>query len=162
MDGLDLLQKFKAAKPDLYVVMGTGYADKDKVKIAIESGANGYIVNPFSYNQFEASIKRFVEHIKANGVNNGPLEEIDLEQFGVAPSKPSTKETEESKEEKEGEASKEESSEEGEEGDKSPEAKEEAPKEDEDKKEENSLLTLGTICAKTTPQHFKFGLGWLR
>jgi two-component system chemotaxis response regulator CheY len=48
MDGLEALQAIKAGEVDCAVVMITASATADTVRLAIESGAAGYIVKPFN------------------------------------------------------------------------------------------------------------------
>lgn len=50
MDGMTILQKIKSIKPDLPVIMITGYGTVDSAVIALKSGAYDYIEKPF-YNE---------------------------------------------------------------------------------------------------------------
>jgi DNA-binding NtrC family response regulator len=47
-DGLDLLQKIKQKRPDLHVVIVTGYASIDTAVEAIRKGASDYVSKPFT------------------------------------------------------------------------------------------------------------------
>jgi DNA-binding NtrC family response regulator len=48
LNGLDLLPKIKRHRPDLPVVMVTGYASIDTAVEAIRRGASEYLAKPFS------------------------------------------------------------------------------------------------------------------
>ncbi|SFX60486.1 response regulator transcription factor [Marinospirillum alkaliphilum] len=48
MNGLDVLKTIKSEQPDTVVVMITGDAQARSVNQAIDAGANGYILKPFS------------------------------------------------------------------------------------------------------------------
>ena len=47
-NGLDVLPKIKAHRPDLPVVIVTGYASIDTAVDAIRSGASDYMAKPFT------------------------------------------------------------------------------------------------------------------
>ena len=47
-NGLDLLQKIKQKRPDLHVVIVTGYASIDSAVEAIRKGASDYVSKPFT------------------------------------------------------------------------------------------------------------------
>jgi DNA-binding NtrC family response regulator len=47
-NGLDVLQKIKAKKPDVHIVIVTGYASIDTAVEAIQKGASDYLSKPFT------------------------------------------------------------------------------------------------------------------
>ena len=47
-NGLDVLQRIKAKRPDLRVVIVTGYASVDTAVEAIQKGASDYMAKPFT------------------------------------------------------------------------------------------------------------------
>jgi DNA-binding NtrC family response regulator len=49
--GLELVERALAVHPFLAVVMVTGVDDPDIAELALQSGAFGYLVKPFSHNQ---------------------------------------------------------------------------------------------------------------
>lgn len=48
MDGMEILEKVKKAKPKLYVVVITGYSTVKNAVKAMKLGANDYISKPFN------------------------------------------------------------------------------------------------------------------
>jgi len=48
MDGMEILEKAKKAKPELYVVVITGYSTVKNAVKAMKLGANDYISKPFT------------------------------------------------------------------------------------------------------------------
>ncbi len=57
-DGLDVLQKIKAKRPDLHVVIVTGYAWIDTAVEAIQKGASDYMPKPFTPEELYNMTKR--------------------------------------------------------------------------------------------------------
>ncbi len=58
MDGFELLKAIKAVKPDVGVIMMTGYADAYSVKDALLLGADDYITKPFKSFEISMVIER--------------------------------------------------------------------------------------------------------
>lgn len=56
MDGLQALKEIKAIKPELDVIMVTGYPDVDTAEKAVKLGAYDYIVKPFDLAYFKLAI----------------------------------------------------------------------------------------------------------
>ena len=48
MDGMEILEKVKTAKPKLYVIVITGYSTVKNAVKAMKLGANDYISKPFN------------------------------------------------------------------------------------------------------------------
>jgi two-component system chemotaxis response regulator CheY len=62
IDGLELL-KFVRANPlisKMPFIMATGNKDKQKVRTAVQSGVNNYVVKPFTVNQLKSKIEAVV------------------------------------------------------------------------------------------------------
>jgi DNA-binding NtrC family response regulator len=57
-NGLDVLQKIKAKKPDLRVVIVTGYASVDTAVEAIQKGASDYMPKPFTPDELYSMTNR--------------------------------------------------------------------------------------------------------
>ena len=56
MDGILALQEIKAIRPELDVIMITGYPDVDTAQKAVSLGAYDYIVKPFDLAYFKLAI----------------------------------------------------------------------------------------------------------
>lgn len=63
--GLEVLKALRELSPSLVVLMVTGHTDRDTVKAAIDSGANGYIVKPFNAGKVLDTIATALEKAKA-------------------------------------------------------------------------------------------------
>lgn len=48
LSGIDVMKQAKVVKPDCFCVIITGQSDMDTVRSALESGARGFVVKPFS------------------------------------------------------------------------------------------------------------------
>ncbi|MDD5005586.1 MAG: response regulator [Candidatus Omnitrophica bacterium] len=58
MSGLDILKKIKGKRPDLKVIIITGYKSVDTATEAINAGAVDYIVKPFAAKEILKSVER--------------------------------------------------------------------------------------------------------
>jgi DNA-binding NtrC family response regulator len=65
MNGLDLIPKVKARRPDLPVFMISAYGDAERVKTALERGASKFITKPVDFPQLKQDVSRVV--VKARG-----------------------------------------------------------------------------------------------
>ncbi|TAK92213.1 MAG: response regulator [Burkholderiaceae bacterium] len=70
IDGLEVLQQIKAARPQTLVLMVTASRDVDTVKTAIGRGANGFIIKPFNGRTVLDTLKAAVD--KAEEVSASP------------------------------------------------------------------------------------------
>jgi DNA-binding NtrC family response regulator len=82
MNGLELTKKAKRIKPDVKVVIMTGFIDKISYDKAIEAGASDFIKKPFSLKELTIRIK----HIKMQEELHGSRKELEkrvkeLEEF---------------------------------------------------------------------------------
>ncbi|HBO96558.1 MAG TPA: response regulator [Candidatus Omnitrophica bacterium] len=58
VDGLDVLKAMKAKRPNLNVVMVTGYKAVETAGEAARLGASGYIIKPFKSDEILNTVKR--------------------------------------------------------------------------------------------------------
>lgn len=58
-DGKELIAKIEACQPDANVVMVSAHSNVDNVKEAIEKGAKGFVVKPFSPKKIAAMLRKF-------------------------------------------------------------------------------------------------------
>ena len=61
MNGIDALKGIKALDPNARVVMCTAVGQEQMVKLAIKSGARGYIVKPFQAPKVLDEVKNILE-----------------------------------------------------------------------------------------------------
>ena len=62
-DGLDLMQDLRKKKPNLRVVIVTGYASVDTAVEAIRRGADDYMAKPFTPDELTATAARAIERV---------------------------------------------------------------------------------------------------
>ncbi len=60
-NGLDALEEILAGRPDAFVVMVSAHSTFENVQVAIERGARGFIVKPFSISKFQMLVDKFVD-----------------------------------------------------------------------------------------------------
>lgn len=60
MSGLTALKEIKKIKPDLPVLIVTGYDSVETATVAIQSGAADYIVKPFEPEQISRSVRKIL------------------------------------------------------------------------------------------------------
>jgi len=58
MNGLDLLPRVKAARPDVPVIMVTAYGDSDTERRALEGGAEALLSKPIDFDLLRGRIDR--------------------------------------------------------------------------------------------------------
>ncbi|AOT09257.1 response regulator [Pseudoalteromonas luteoviolacea] len=58
-DGKELIAELAQINPDINVVMVSAHSTVDNVKDAIERGAKGFVVKPFSPKKIAAMLKKF-------------------------------------------------------------------------------------------------------
>ena len=61
MSGIDAVIKLRADGVTTPIVMVTTEAEKDKVLIAIKSGANDYLIKPFNPKDITAKLEKFLQ-----------------------------------------------------------------------------------------------------
>jgi DNA-binding NtrC family response regulator len=67
MNGLDLIPKVKARRPDLPVFMISAYGDPERVQTAIERGASKFLTKPVDFPQLKQDVSRVVADATASG-----------------------------------------------------------------------------------------------
>ncbi|HOW36585.1 MAG TPA: response regulator [Candidatus Omnitrophota bacterium] len=61
VSGLEILQKIKEKRPDLKVIVVTGYKSVETATEAVKLGAAGYIVKPFKSNEILAAVQNNIK-----------------------------------------------------------------------------------------------------
>ncbi|MGE5790140.1 MAG: sigma-54-dependent transcriptional regulator [Syntrophaceae bacterium] len=64
MDGIQLMEEIKKARPDLTVIIMTAYATVDTAVKAMKRGAYDYTVKPFNPEDLSMTIRKILEHQK--------------------------------------------------------------------------------------------------
>jgi DNA-binding NtrC family response regulator len=58
VNGLEVLRKIKQERPDVDVIIITGYKSVETATEAVRLGASGYIVKPFKSNEILTTVKK--------------------------------------------------------------------------------------------------------
>ena len=58
INGLDILQQIKEKRPDVKVIIVTGYKAVETAAEAVRLGASGYIVKPFKSDEILATVRK--------------------------------------------------------------------------------------------------------
>ncbi len=64
MDGIELVKRARAIRPEMGVIYMTGYANLNSAKDAIKQGAYDYILKPFELDEIRRAVKSAVQKIK--------------------------------------------------------------------------------------------------
>jgi DNA-binding NtrC family response regulator len=83
MDGMDLLRALRKEKPDVYVIVMTGYSTVQNAVEAMKLGAFDYLPKPFSEDELQLTVERAVEK-KSLVEENLSLRKELLDQFGFS------------------------------------------------------------------------------
>ncbi len=62
LTGIDVLKVLKGNRPDMTVIMMTGYAETDFAIEALNSGATAYLLKPANIEQIKGLLKQAIEH----------------------------------------------------------------------------------------------------
>jgi YesN/AraC family two-component response regulator len=62
MDGLDVLQQIKRLRPDISVIIMTGYASKDIAVQALRFHADDFIEKPFAPEELKQKVRKMLRH----------------------------------------------------------------------------------------------------
>ncbi|MDF1613532.1 sigma-54-dependent transcriptional regulator [Desulfurivibrio dismutans] len=73
MDGLEVLSRVKGLRPDLGVIMMTGYGTIDSAVEAIKLGAFDYLTKPFPEERLAAVIEHCLENSRLRDEASGPV-----------------------------------------------------------------------------------------
>lgn len=60
MDGIETLRKLKELKPDVKLLVSSGYKSVETAQDAVAAGASNYIVKPFSRAELLAAVKKLL------------------------------------------------------------------------------------------------------
>ena len=71
MDGAEVFRQIKTIKPNLPVVIITGYPDSDMMARALANGPFGVMNKPFSESDILAAVNSFIQAGKATGKRTG-------------------------------------------------------------------------------------------
>lgn len=66
MDGMEILEKVKKAKPATYVIVITGYSTVQNAVKAMKLGANDYISKPFNEDDIIIAVRHAIQTIDDN------------------------------------------------------------------------------------------------
>lgn len=61
LDGFSALSQIKAIEPDAFVVMVSAHSSVDNIKKALESGAKGFVVKPYTSIKIADMLKKYRE-----------------------------------------------------------------------------------------------------
>jgi len=84
MDGIQFLEEMRKQKPDLPVLIMTGYPSVPNAAAAVRLGASDYVTKPFTPEQITQSVRRLLAHRGANGQDQSAVEAPVVESW-VAP-----------------------------------------------------------------------------
>jgi len=73
MDGLSVLTSMKRLNKNIFIVLVTADDSIDSIQTAISSGANGYVVKPYSYEKILDVVNNY---LLVNDLNDKNLEDI--------------------------------------------------------------------------------------
>jgi len=72
MDGIEILENIKKRKPQIPVIIYTGYGSVTTAVAAMRRGAADYLTKPFSPEELKLSIRRALEETELHNVINSP------------------------------------------------------------------------------------------
>jgi len=78
--GLEALQRIKEQRPDIEVIVVTGYATVQSAVQAMKNGAYDYVNKPFSMDEFRLILERVAGHLKLKTENRMLREKIKSKQ----------------------------------------------------------------------------------
>jgi len=78
--GLEALQRIKEQRPDIEVIVVTGYATVQSAVQAMKNGAYDYVTKPFSMDEFRLILERVTVHLKLKTENRMLRERIKSKQ----------------------------------------------------------------------------------
>ncbi|MDO5073713.1 MAG: sigma 54-interacting transcriptional regulator [Neisseria animaloris] len=78
MDGLQVLQHLKNARPDVPVILMTAYAGVDTAVTALKSGAFDYIIKPFDLDEIQALVAKALQYKKSSQEENFIIDKLEL------------------------------------------------------------------------------------
>jgi len=60
VNGLEILKQVKAKKPDLKIIVVTGYKSVETAQEALKAGASDYVVKPFESKELKRAIQKII------------------------------------------------------------------------------------------------------
>ena len=82
-DGMEALNKIKCSRPDIVIVVVTGYGTVQSAVQAMKNGAYDYVTKPFSMDELKLLLERVANHLKLKSENRMLREKIKSKQgFG--------------------------------------------------------------------------------
>jgi signal transduction histidine kinase len=78
MSGLEVLQQVRENKPDVAVVIMTGYAALENAVQAINRGASAYIVKPINVEALKAILKKALREVRLSQENERLIDRLQL------------------------------------------------------------------------------------
>ncbi|MBN2385335.1 response regulator [bacterium] len=76
MDGINVLERIKMLKPEILVIIMTGYASLDSAIASIRKGAFDYLIKPFQVESLKLLISRSIEMKRLTENNTNLLKEL--------------------------------------------------------------------------------------
>ena len=61
MDGLEVLRRLQSTYPDAFIVIASGCSSVSNVQTALQSGASGFVVKPFSVSKVADILRKYTE-----------------------------------------------------------------------------------------------------
>jgi DNA-binding NtrC family response regulator len=81
--GIDALRRIKERRPDVVVIVVTGYGTVQSAVQAMKNGAYDYVTKPFSLDELKLLLERVVSHLKLKSENRMLREKVKSKQgFG--------------------------------------------------------------------------------
>jgi signal transduction histidine kinase/CheY-like chemotaxis protein len=77
MNGIEMVKKARAYRPDMGVIFMTGYANLNSAKDAIKQGAFDYILKPFELDEIRRAVKSAIQKLKKESEEKSPTQQID-------------------------------------------------------------------------------------
>lgn len=81
--GVQVLEELRAGGHGVAVIMVTAASERDTVRRAVGHGVDGYLVKPFSREQFNERLREFAALASAPGPGRGSLDEQALDQAEI-------------------------------------------------------------------------------
>jgi DNA-binding response OmpR family regulator len=64
MDGIEILQKVKSTRSNVYVLMLSGRKSQSEIEKALKLGADDYVTKPFSIKELQARVLQIIQRMK--------------------------------------------------------------------------------------------------
>lgn len=77
-DGIELLRKIKALRPDLPVILMTGHATVESAAAAVENGAFAFVLKPFHSSEFMLTARRALDQVDQRRERQRLVRQLEL------------------------------------------------------------------------------------